>query len=85
MTIRSKFDAFALVVFILAAGGIAANFVTGCAGWGQKTCTIVDLANEACGIVRYMGEDGKVYEARVTQEDVREMAKAQARRDAGAQ
>ncbi len=32
-----------------------------------------------------MGEDGKVYEARVTQEDVREMAKAQARRDAGAQ
>jgi hypothetical protein len=79
---RTLFDALAVALFTVGIVGAGANLLAGCAGWGAKTCSVVDLAKDACGVVRFMGEDGTVQEMKVTPEDMREAAKAQARRQA---
>lgn len=51
-------------------------------GAGAKACAIIDLANHACTVVKYLDDDGKVKEVPVTQEEAREFAKAAAKKRA---
>jgi hypothetical protein len=45
-------------------------------GAGAKVCAVVDLAQHACTVLRYLEEDGTVHEVRVTPEEAREFARA---------
>lgn len=83
LKIRTPLDAFAVVVFMVAVGLLIANILAGCAGWGATTCTVVDLAHDACGVIRYLDENGKPVEMKVTNEDMKAVAKARAFQDAG--
>jgi len=68
---------------------LVAIMLVGC-GAGGKVCAIVDLAQHTCTVLKYLGEDGKPHEVRVTPEEAREFAaqveakRAAEKADAGA-
>jgi len=47
----------------------------GCAGWGGTACKIVDAAQTACTVVKYLGPDGKEREVRVSREEFQEFGR----------
>ncbi len=61
--IRESVGAMGLLVTMLAA--------TGCAGWGKTSCAVVDAAQAACTVVRFMGDDGKLHEVQVSKEEAK--------------
>lgn len=44
--------------------------LAGCPGWGSTTCKVVDAASAACTVIRFMGEDGKEHEVRVSRDEL---------------
>ena len=61
---------------------LVALLLVGC-GAGAKVCAIVDLAQHACNVIKYLGPDGKEHEVRVTREEATEFAtKMEAKRAA---
>ncbi len=67
---------------------LVALWLVGC-GAGGKVCAIVDLAQHACTVLKYVGPDGKPAEVRVTPEEATAFAqqmsakRAAEARDAG--
>lgn len=43
---------------------LSASFIA--CGYGGKACKVVDLAHNACTVVRYLGPDGKTHEVTLT-------------------
>jgi hypothetical protein len=43
--------------------------LTAC-GYGAKACKVIDVAHEACSVVRYLAPDGTVREVQVSPEDL---------------
>lgn len=81
-------DFLAYAFFFLGVVVIVANVLAGCAGWGAKTCTIIDLAHSACpAVVQFVDAEGKVQTMTLTPADARALGaqkKAAAAGDAGA-
>lgn len=75
-------DSLAAAIFSLSILGLGANVLAGCAGWGKTTCQIVDAASQACTVLRFMGEDGKVQEVPVTPAEMNEFGRKQAAKKA---
>jgi hypothetical protein len=73
---------FAAFLFALSAGGLSVELLTACAGWGKTTCQVIDAAKEACTVVRYMDDDGREKEVRLSPEEARELGKAASARQA---
>jgi hypothetical protein len=83
---RIAFVVFQLLLTVsFAAIGFSILCVGGCAGWGQKSCAVIDLAHQACTTIRYLGEDGKPKEMQLGPSDGSELVRAYAakRADAG--
>ncbi len=84
---RAVSDFLAYAIFLLGVIVIVAHVLAGCAGWGGKTCSIIDLAHDACpAVVQFIGEDGKVQTMTMTPADATKLGaqkKAEAARDAG--
>jgi hypothetical protein len=57
------------VMVLALAMGVVAGLLTGC-GHGATACKVIDVAHEACSVVRYLGPDGKVHEVPVSQEEM---------------
>lgn len=75
VTMHSK--KLSLVLF-----GLVAVLVAGC-GYGKTACAVVDAADKACTVVRYMAPDGTVQEVRVEQDEINRFGRAAAaKRDA---
>jgi hypothetical protein len=83
--VQGVIDSLAVVVFVIAIGGILATFLGGCAGWDKKSCAAIDLAHQACAVVTFIDADGNKQTMKLSQEDARELGKVRAAsRDAGA-
>jgi hypothetical protein len=39
-------------------------------GHGATACKVIDVAHEACSVVRYLGPDGKVHEVQVSSQEL---------------
>lgn len=62
---------------------IMALVLGGCAGWGGAACKVVDAAQAACTVVKYMGPDGKEHEVKVSREELSEFGHEMAAKRAG--
>lgn len=58
-------------------------WLSGC-GAGAKACAIVDLADHACSVLRYLEDDGTVREVPVSRAEAREFGRAAAKKRAAA-
>lgn len=58
-------------------------FGMGC-GHGKTVCAVVDAANHACTVIRYMDRDGSIAEVRVEREDLASFARQAATKQAAA-
>lgn len=82
--VQSVMDKIAIAIFAVTLPLVGVNLLAGCAGWGKTTCNIVDAASAACTVLRYMGEDGKVHEVRLSPEEANELGKQLAAKKAQA-
>lgn len=82
--VQRVMDWLAISIFAVTLPLVGANLLAGCAGWGKTTCNIVDAAAQACTVIRYMGEDGKVHEVRLTPEEANELGRSAAAKKAQA-
>jgi hypothetical protein len=72
MTIPSSLPVIVLI--------LCASLLAGC-GHGAAACAVVDAANQACTVIKYMGEDGKVREVRVNRDELDQFAREAAARE----
>lgn len=75
-------DSIAVGIFSLSILGVGANLLAGCAGWGKTTCQIVDAASQACTVIRFLGDDGKVHEVSLSPAEANEFGKSMAAKKA---
>lgn len=54
---------------------LVALLLVGC-GAGAKVCAVIDLAQHACTVVKYLDDDGKEKQVTVTPEEAKAFAKA---------
>lgn len=63
-------------------------FVAGCGPVpkpdAKSACQVIDAANKACAVVKYLGDDGKPAEVQLTPDEVAALGKATAAKRAGA-
>lgn len=81
---QSVMDKIAIAIFAITLPLVGVNLLAGCAGWGKTTCQIVDAASQACTVIRFMGDDGKPHEVRLTPEEANEFGKSMAAKKAAA-
>ena len=58
-------------------------FVLPACGHGATACKVIDAANEACAVIRYLGPDGKVYSVQVSNEELASFGQRTAAKRAG--
>lgn len=80
--VQRVMDKIAIGIFAITLPLVGANLLAGCAGWGKTTCNVVDAAQAACTVLRYMGEDGKVHEVKLSPEEANEFGRAAAAKKA---
>jgi len=71
-------DSLAVTMFAVGTLVAGANLLAGCAGWGKTSCQVVDAAAQACTVVRFMGDDGKMHEVPLTPQEAQEVGKSKA-------
>lgn len=82
MTTGRKQDiAVATICGAIALGAVLFAALASC-GYGAAACKIIDTAHDACTVLRYMEADGTVREVHVTREELAELGRAAARREA---
>ena len=69
-------DQTAAAIFALAAAGALVLFLVGCAGWGKTSCQVVDAASQACTVIKFMGDDGRVHEVPLTPAEAKELGRS---------
>lgn len=72
-------------LFAIALGLITIATIAACAAWDKKTCAAIDLAHQACTVVKYLDDDGNEKQVSMTPEDAKQLGRAKAAaRDGGA-
>lgn len=51
-------------------------------GYGRQVCQIIDTAQDACTVIRYLGPDGEEREVRVPRAELQRFAQKEAARQA---
>ena len=80
--VQSVMDKIAIAIFAVTLPLVGVNLLAGCAGWGKTTCQIVDAASQACTVIRFMGDDGKQHEVRLSPEEANALGKSLAAKKA---
>lgn len=63
------------------AGGLLVGAAAGC-GHGSTACLVVDAAQQACTVIKYMGPDGQPRQVRVSKEELQQFGRDMAQKRA---